>query len=154
MKYKAISAIFIIVLTVTTSCTKEKLGNIDYFAFGISHGFCMGNCAVFFEIKEGKIYPDDIDYYNLSTLKFKTDALPVEKYNIAYDLVDKFPSYLLDRPDKTFGCPDCVDQGGYHIEISRDGQVAKWHFDTDISKLPEVLQGYVKSIQAVVEQVK
>jgi hypothetical protein len=135
-------------------CTKDKLDNLDYFAFGDAYGLCQGNCANFFIIKDGDIYPDDMDYYFESSLKFKSDALPVEKYDLANKLIDSFPTYLIDNPNKTFGCPDCVDQGGIHIEIKEKGQIKRWHFDTTISSLPCEIQDYVQEIAVVLEQLK
>jgi hypothetical protein len=104
-------------------------------------------------IKDDKIYPDDMDYYT-GSLKFKSEALPVEKYNLAIKLIDDFPTYLTDNPDKTFGCPDCLDQGGIHIEIKENGKIKKWHFDKNISILPAQIQDYVKEISVVIEQLK
>ena len=150
MKIKIIS--LFILLVFLFSCTKVNLDDIDYFAFGSAHGFCMGNCADFFIIQDGKIYPDDMDYYNSSAMKYKTEALPAEKYKLAKTLIDNFPKYLNDNPDKTFGCPDCADQGGIHIEIKDKGQIKIWHFDTNISNLPVSIQDYVQEISSVIDQ--
>jgi hypothetical protein len=137
-----------------TSCTKDKLENLDYFSFGNAYGFCQGNCANFFLIKGDKIYPDDMDYYYGSSLKFMEEALPGEKYNLAKKLIDNFPAYLIDNPNRTFGCPDCADQGGIHIEIKEKGQIKRWHLDTTVSNLPAAIQDYVKEIAIVIEQLK
>jgi hypothetical protein len=143
-----------VLLLFLSFCTKDKLENLDYFAFGNARGFCQGNCANFFLIKASYIYPDDLDYYLGSSLKFKSDRLPVEKYNLAKKLIDNFPPYLIDNPDKTFGCPDCVDQGGIHIEIKEKGLIKRWHFDTIISNLPIEIKDYVQEIAVVLEQLK
>jgi hypothetical protein len=135
-------------------CTKDSLNDLDYFAFGDAHGFCLGNCANFFIIKDGKIYPDDMDFYIESSIKFKSEALPNEKYELAKRIIDNFPTYLIDKPNKTFGCPDCADQGGIHIEIKEKGQIKIWHFDTNISNLPHEIQDYVQEIVLVLEQLK
>lgn len=152
MKSKIIFATFIIILILSVSCTKEKLDNIEYFAFGSATDFCLNNCADFFMIKDGNIYPDDMDHYNGSTLAFKTDALPNEKYNLVKNLIDRFPKYLINKPNKIFGCPDCADQGGIHIEIKENGQIIRWHIDTNISNTPTQIQDYVEDIEAIIEQ--
>ena len=154
MKSKINIVTFLILLSLSASCTKENLENIDYFAFGSAYGFCLSNCADFFVIKDGRIYPDDIDYYYESALVFKSEALPIEKYYLAKSLINRFPNYLVDKPDKTFGCPDCTDQGGIHIEIKENGQIKRWHFDTTISNLPVEIQDYVQEIITVIEQLK
>ena len=153
---------FIILLLFLSFCTKNEpdkldnleIDNIDYFAFGNAHGMCQGDCTNFFIIINGKIYPDDMDYYLGTSLKFKSDALPVGKYDLAKKLIDSFPTYLVDNPNKTFGCPDCIDQGGIHIEIKEKGLIKRWHFDTTISSLPSEIQDYVQEIAVVLEQLK
>ena len=152
MKIKIVT--FIVILILSSSCTKDNLDNIDSFSFGSAYGFCQGNCANFFIIKDGDIYPDDMDYYPGSSLKFKAEALPVEEYNLAKKLIDGFPEYLIENPNKTFGCPDCADQGGIHIEIEEKGQIKRWHFDTTISNLPTEIREYVQEISNVIEELK
>jgi hypothetical protein len=152
MKIKIVT--FIVILIFSSSCTKDNLDNIEYFSFGSAYGFCQGNCANFFIIKDGDIYPDDLDYYLGSSLKFKSEALPIEKYNLAKNLIYGFPKYLIENPNKTFGCPDCADQGGIHIEIKEKGQIKRWHFDTTILNLPAEIQKYVQEISNVIEELK
>ena len=143
----------IVLLVFLFSCEKDRLANLEYFSFGSAHGFCNGNCADFFIIKNNNVYPDDMDRY-LEPLKFKSEALSTDKYYLAKKLIDKFPSYLIDNPDRTFGCPDCADQGGIHIEIKENGQIKRWHFDTTISNLPPMIQEYIKDVSEVIEKLK
>lgn len=143
-----------VIFLLTTSCTKLNLENLDYFAFGNSFGMCQGNCANFFLIKDKSLYPDDMNYYTGTTLKFKSEVLPDDDYNLAQKLVKNFPDYLINNPDKTFGCPDCADQGGIHIELKENGLMKRWHFDTNISNLPDEIQDYVREISVVIEQLK
>jgi hypothetical protein len=144
----------IIFLLFIISCSKDNLDNLDYFAFGNAFGMCQGNCATFFLIKDKSIYPDDMDYYLGNLLKFKSEVLPDEKYNLAQELIDNFPDYLIKNPNKTFGCPDCADQGGIHIEIQEKGVIKRWHFDTTISNLPAEIQDYVQGISNLIEKLK
>lgn len=151
---KTIIVPFVLILIFSSSCTKEDLNDIDYFSFGSAQGFCQGNCADFFMIKDGAVYPDDIDYYSGSSLKFKSEPLPAEKYKLAKKLIDDFPSYLIKNPDSTFGCPDCADQGGIHIEIMEKGQIKRWHFDTVISSLPAGIREYVQEVSEVIGELR
>jgi hypothetical protein len=151
MKKKIVPIVALLLLL--CSCTKDNLDNLDYFSFGNAYGFCQGNCTNFFIIQDDSIYPDDMDLY-VEPMKFKSEALSIEKYNLARKLIDNFPSYLIANPNKTFGCPDCADQGGIHIEIKENGEIMRWHFDTVISKLPSKIQDYVKEISDVIEQLK
>lgn len=151
MKTKIVPVLGLLLLSL--SCTKDNLEDLDYFSFGKAYGFCLGNCTNFYIIKDQNIYPDDMDYY-IEPMKFKSEALPIEKYYLAKKLIDNFPSYLIDNPDKTFGCPDCADQGGIHIEIKENGRTKRWHFDTTISNLPAKIQAYVIQISDVIDQLK
>ncbi len=152
MKIKFLIIIFVFIFL--SSCSKEDLGNIDYFAFGDAYGFCQGDCANFFMMKDSRLYPDNVASYNGTSLEFSGEALSVEKYDIAKKLIDNFPKYLIDNPDKTFGCPDCADQGGIHIEIQENGKITKWHFDTNIASLPAQIQDYVQEIKTVLVQLR
>ena len=146
-------ATILVLLVLLFSCTKDNLENIEYFSFGDAHGFCLENCANFFMLKDDNVYPDDMNRY-LEPMKFKSEPLPVEKYYLARKLIDNFPAYLRNNPGKTFGCPDCADQGGIHVEIKENGQITRWHFDTNISNLPSRIQDYVQEISDVIEQLK
>ena len=141
-------------LLILSSCTKDNLDNLDYFAFGDAYGMCQGNCATFFLLKDKSLYLDDIDYYMGTSLKFKSEVMPNEKYNLAQELIENFPDYLIKNPNKTFGCPDCADQGGIHIEIQEKGVIKRWHFDTTISNLPTEIQDCVLEISNVIEKLK
>lgn len=147
-------ALVTIYFVLICSCTKDGLRNVDYFSFGKAYGFCIGNCATFFQIRGDKIYPDDMERYNQTDMKFKPEPLGFEEYNAAHKLIEDFPSYLAKNPDKTFGCPDCVDQGGIYIEIKEDGQVKRWNFDTSISSLPAEIRDYVQEVSEVIDNLK
>lgn len=138
-----------------SSCSKDYLDKIDYFVFGDAYGFCLGDCANFFMMKDGRIHSDNnLAYNNGTPIEFHEEPLPAEKYVLAKKLIDDFPKYLVNNPDKTFGCPDCADQGGIHIEIMENGQITKWHFDTNIASLPSQVQDYVQEIKTVLAQLR
>ena len=128
-----------------TSCDKEDLSDIDYFVFGTAYGECINNCATFFMIKNEKIYADDMNFYT-GIMIFQNVPLPHNKYLQAKKLVDEFPPYLLNNPDKTFGCPDCADQGGIHIEIKKNGSVKSWHIDSVVANQPEQIRSYISEL--------
>lgn len=147
---KRLNIFLFLSILITTSCNKADLSDIDYFAFGTAHGECLGNCAVFFKIEAGKLYPDDMLYYS-ENLNFMNDPLPDARYQLVKKLVDDFPKYLLDNPDKTFGCPDCADQGGIHIQISEKGTLKNWHIDTVVDNQPAEIRGYITKVLSAIE---
>lgn len=134
--------------TILFSCHKDELSGNDYLIFGTAYGECTGDCAVFYKITDQKIYQDNMDYYS-GTFSFESSELSNEKYNIAKVLAEDIPDYLLNNPDKTFGCPDCADQGGVHVELCKNGETYFWHIDTDISQQPDEIKEYVENLLTV-----
>jgi hypothetical protein len=139
-------------ILVLSFCKKEEPINFEYFAFGTAYGECMGNCAKFFLIKDNNLYPDEMDYYTSSNIHFQSVALSKEKYNLAKELMENFPKYLKDNPNKTFGCPDCYDQGGIHIVIKENDQTLTWDIDTNLADQPIEIQPYVQEILNILRQ--
>ena len=142
-----------LLIFVIFSCRKDDLSDIDYFAFGTAYGECFGDCATFYMIKGNYLYPDNIEYYT-GSISFKSEPFPDEKFTLAIQLINKFPEYLLDNPDKTFGCPDCADQGGIHIEISDKGKLKKWHIDTTVENQPAEIRSYIELLIGTMRQLK
>ena len=154
-------AFILLVTLMFASCKKENNGNgqgcgnnnnFESFAFGTAYGECAGNCATFYSISNKKIFPDDMQYYT-GQLVFKTTALTNDKYLLAKQLIDNFPAYLKNNPDQTFGCPDCHDQGGIHIETKENGIVKTWHIDNEIDKQPIQIRAYIQQLLAVLGQI-
>jgi uncharacterized protein YlaI len=146
--------LIVISISLFSSCSKETSFDFDYFAFGTAYGECLGNCAKFFQIKDNKLYADDMDYYFNSDLKFLNEPLPAEKYNQAKKLIEDFPDYLKNNPNKTFGCPDCADQGGIHIEIKNNDRIEYWHIDTDLNNQPTEIKDYIQEMLLILEQLQ
>ena len=61
------------------------------------------------------MYEDTLDHYR-ATDGFDFVPLPNTKFLLAKDLTEEIPEALLKEEDKTFGCPDCYDQGGIFIQ--------------------------------------
>jgi hypothetical protein len=152
MKNFAFISIVIISL-LACSCEKDnQLSGNDYFIFGTAHGECIGNCAIFYKITEDKLYIDDMDY--LAEFVFLPEPLSYEKYLLTIGLVEDMPEYLSENPDETFGCPDCADQGGIHIEYRKNGVTHFWHIDTDVSQQPIEIREYVVELLSVMESLQ
>jgi hypothetical protein len=134
------------------SCKKEAALNDTYFAFGSAYNFCVGDCAHFFLISDGALYGDDMDRYSASTLKFKNIALPNDKYILAKQLLDNFSQYLNNHTDTTFGCPDCYDQGSYHLQMIKNGKFINWHIDTDTLSQPVEIRNYINDLKVLLQQ--
>jgi hypothetical protein len=147
-------------LMLFTSCKKETTHllkketiqpAVSSFSFGVSHGYCIGECAKFYSIVEEQIFPDDMQRLQ-QPLLFKPEALSNEKYLIAKTLVDSFPAYLIDNPDTTFGCPDCYDQGVIYLELKNDEGVKYWIIDMDEKGQPSEIRDYIQQLKVVLSQ--
>ena len=131
------------------------LDSTGYFAFGSTYGMCPGNCATFFEIKNGKLYPDSMDRYT-GTLYFKSNPLANDRLNLATNLLYNIPGDLRNYPDSTHGCPDCHDQGQYYIEYKANATapVQYWHIDTDTSVLPASVKWFTVYLGNMIDSLK
>ena len=142
MKY----IIFTLILIASfSSCKKEiTISNDDYLTFGTFHGECMGNdCVKLFVIKENKLYEDPNDF-NGTRLGFI--PLSNEKFNQVKDLVDYIPNELFQKEKETFGCPDCVDQGGIYVRYFIEGKKGEFRFDNNLNANPTYLHEFVAKI--------
>lgn len=144
----------ILMISLLSFCKKDDTPVPEYFAFGTAYGFCAGNCANFFMIRDENLYPDEMDYYFGSDMKFRSDPLSKDKYGLAKKLVDDFPQFLKKNPNKTFGCPDCADQGGIHIERKVNGEVQVWHIDTNVNSQPAEIRDYMQEMTGIIQQLK
>jgi len=141
------------IMAVLTSCKKDPAPvEPDSFSFGRAVGFCQGNCATFYKIQNNSLYPDNIDYYK-GEVTYKKEALAEEKFLLVKHLLDSFPAFLENQPGKTYGCPDCYDQGGIHIFYTKKGQSMFWHIDTNISSLPPEIKDYIQRMTDILGQI-
>jgi len=87
-------------LVFNNSCKKDKTPvavSGGHFAFGTAYNECAGNCARFFKIENGKLFPDNMNYYT-DTLLFISAPMDNQKYLAAKPLLDNFPEYLNNNP--------------------------------------------------------
>jgi hypothetical protein len=146
--------IVILVISLTfISCNKESsdldnLSQNDYLIFGHFHGFCHGErCNEIYQIKDTKVYEDTKDIYR-SLNDFNFIALGVEKYDSIKELSNAIPVGLWNEEnEKVFGCPDCYDQGGYFIQISKNGQVKSWIFDKNLKDDPTYMHDFLNLVR-------
>jgi len=134
------------------SCKKENTTvTVNRLAFGVSYGFCVGNCAKFFLLNNDNLFADSMDRFT-TPLLFKNTALAQDKYNLAKELLTTFPKYLTLHSNETFGCPDCVDQGAIYIEATINGTTSYWKIDTDTGKQPDAVKAYINNLTTIVSQ--
>lgn len=145
---------FLIVILSITSCDKDKVNLIeenDHLIFGTFYGFCGGEgCIETFKLTETALYEDTKDGYRAND-GFSFLKLSNEKFNMVKDIADAIPSALLEEEEKTFGCPDCYDQGGLMIQVLSDGKAKTWYLDRNKMSIPAYLHAISDSIYSKIE---
>lgn len=145
----------LLILATISGCEKNLEPDSDgSLVFGVAYGFCVGDCAHFFLIKEKALFKDNIARYPEEELQFDKDPLPEDKYQVAKSLLTQFPEFLKERPNETIGCPDCADQGGYHLILNRNNAIQYWHIDTSVDSQPAEIRAYMDQVRTVLEQLQ
>lgn len=122
-----------------------NLSDDDYLIFGHYYGFCIGEqCIETFKLTNDKLYEDTNDNYASGPFNF--EALNDETYLKVKDLVDNFPTKLLDEKESVLGCPDCADGGGIYIEYAKNGVVKSWRIDQMKGNVPNYLHAFMDAI--------
>lgn len=138
------------------SCTKEDdtVSSEGYFIFGEAYGFCIGDCAHFYKVEGGKLFRDNIERYGVETPTFTETPDEQSNYDLAKPLISSFPNYLPSNANQTFGCPDCADQGGYHLFLQSGSEIQFWHIDTFADNQPEEIRAYVAQLREILIQLR
>jgi len=151
---KKLAPFFLLLLL--SACAKEKMpgSEDDLFAFGTGYGFCAGDCAHLYQIRQEKLYPDNINNLYLDPITFAGTPLPDSSYQHARALPSALPDYLLQHPNQTFGCPDCYDQGVIYVELNEKGTKTFWKLDPSVSALPVEVQPFAQQILDVMDHLR
>jgi hypothetical protein len=131
----------------------DCLPQTEWLIFGRYHGKCVGDCAHFYKLTPNALFKDDIERFQIAeNVSFVTTPMPESKFQKARVLLTEFPYALLGEDADTFGCPDCADQGGYYLELRREGKTYRWRIDTREEELPSYLVAYTRRMNMVLEQ--
>lgn len=103
---------------------------------------CGGNCAILFKIQNEQLFEDDIDWLVNGTIPFQNTPLETSKYEMAKELVDLFPNELLESEKRTYGCPDCADQGGFYLALKEGDTENIWFIDTANNEQSQIIIDY------------
>lgn len=131
---------FTISLVLLVACSNDddqndqiNKGSETTLIFGKYAGFCIGDCFDVFKIDEGKLEEDRVvDFYTEDYTFNGSFTFSNAQYTAYKNILDEIPEELVNGANKTYGCPDCTDQGGYYIEIRfLDGSIKKYTIDTD-----------------------
>jgi len=152
---------FLCFFVIFASCNSSKtevntnLPDNQYLVFGKFFGHCRGECATLYKMDNNQLFADELERFSgWNELKFKTTPLSNEAYQTAKTLLESFPQELLNVREETIGCPDCADQGGFAIEIRRNGETRRWRIDTNRADLPDYLKMYVDKLDSVLTRLE
>ncbi|MBG6130447.1 hypothetical protein IWQ47_001470 [Aquimarina sp. EL_43] len=106
---------------------------IESLVFGKYAGECLENCFTVFKIDTEKITKDTTVKHYTNDFTFKNSFVysreVFEKYN---SLLSSIPDELKNGTGKSYGCPDCVDQGAFYLVVQMsDGKIKKYNIDVD-----------------------
>jgi hypothetical protein len=127
-------ALFLLVITTITSCKKENTEQADELIFGTHYGMCGGNCFKVFGLNNEQLQRDTTENYlpNYLTYNFTGSiTLHDSLFQQVNHLLNEIPAELFTLTEKTYGCPDCHDQGGIYIELNRNGVTRRFNIDND-----------------------
>lgn len=144
-------------LFILCSCrhTTEN-SKVQKLVFGSYYGMCLSNCVHIYQLTETSLAKDDSAQYSTLSWTYNfttTQVLDVSKFNKAKDLLNQVPSELLVNNNKTYGCPDCHDQGGIFIMIENGSAIIRVRLDRDNTsdQSPEVV-AFKQKVISVLDQ--
>ena len=161
------SSIYILIvslfLLVTGGCEKEepveeKEDFPEYLIFGHFSGECEGaQCVEIYKIQNDSlfvaedIYPTSLILYEGGPYEAEFVAIENSRAHSIAEIKEKFPDELWREPAGDMGCPDCVDQGGYFVEISTKSFQRNWRIDKDRKNVPAYLYPFLDEIDEKLE---
>lgn len=131
------------------ACSKSDDINFkenDYLIFGHFYGECIGEgCVETFKLTDTKLFEDTYDNYS-TVNDFNFVELSNDKFLLVKDLIDYFPSSLMEMEQEVIGCPDCGDWGGLFVRHSNDNVVKGWRIDQMKDNVPISLHKFIDKV--------
>jgi hypothetical protein len=139
------------------TCTKDKIFDDqnagDYLMFGHFYGECRGEeCKETFMLHNQVLYEDIADRPEQNS-GFKFVALDKKKYELVKDLWEVVPDSLWYETKYVFGCPDCMDQGGFFVRIKQNQTTKSYYIDAAKRAVPPYLHVFMDSISSKISYI-
>ncbi len=126
---------------------EARLDVNDYLIFGTYRGFCQGGaqCVDIFKLEGEQLFEDSNDHYPGGEAPYQGNFIELSEtaYQSAARITDHLPERLFLQQERFIGNPDIADQGGYYVEIRRDGIIWAWRIDTYRDATPEWLHTFL-----------
>ena len=121
MLVKQISLALMLLLSIA-SCKKEETTTnttVQRLVFGTYFGECLTDCVTIFALDSANVQQDTlINTFIPINYVFAGVDLSNDKFEQVKHLLTDIPTELTTTPNKTYGCPDCHDQGGIYVEVT------------------------------------
>lgn len=122
MFFKKLSIVCTMLL-IMASCKKENTAqpynSIASLAFGKYTGECLSDCVVVYALYPLKLQQDTTpNLFFQTNYVFNGIDLSSDKFEQVKHLLSEIPEELTTTADKSYGCPDCHDQGGIYVAVS------------------------------------
>ncbi len=132
-------------------CSPTSASQGDQIIFGVSYAECAGDCSRNFRLTTDQLFADDCEYCYFDQITFQALPLPVEKFEIAEALLGTVPTALIHTPDTVYGCPGCADEGGYYLEIIRNGDKHIFRWSAFYDEVPDKFRPYFEQVAQVLQ---
>lgn len=142
-----------------TACKKNslQLSDSDYLVFGHFYGECNGDkCIQIYRLEKNQLLQDTKHSYPSSANFYAANYIPLsqQKWVIAEDLIDYFPTDLLTEPKNVIGQPDAGDWGGLYVEYNFNGTKKFWLIDKMKSNVPNKYWNFIDKINEKIMQLQ
>lgn len=133
------------------ACKKTDNGptiatDVEQIIFGVGYAECFGDCSRNFRLTTTQLFADNCDYCPFTNIDFQTTPLADEKFQIAKPLFDALPAMLLNTAEAVYGCPGCSDEGGYYLEITKDGEKHVYQWSAFFDEVPDEVRPYFEKV--------
>ncbi len=133
-------------------CNKDDLHpTVDALIFGSYYGRCASDCTKLYKLENQQLYAKEKVLYISDDWAFSTTPASQTDYDLAKNLLTKFPKQLFEEPDQ-IGIPNAHDQGGLVIAVPDGESWRVWYIDTVTDRLPAYLVPYIQDVRKVLDQ--
>lgn len=142
------------------SCKKDKTvqpSNSNYLMFGHFYGECFSEtCVEIYRLEQDKLLEDTKDQYPARSGFYGGNyvSLSQEKFNSTKDLINSFPTELLNETQTVIGQPDAGDWGGLYVEYNFNGVRKFWLLDQMQSNVPVEYHSFIDKVNEKILQLR
>ncbi len=136
MKNKTYALLLLACTTIISACNKSNdketiHASGNYLVTGYISGYCATPCSYFYLDQNDQLMASGAVQDYTDSLDFNTQCTAAQ-HALVVSIQASIPNTLYSLNNQNFGCPNCHDQGGYYLTVSKNNQLYKWRIDPDI----------------------